>query len=42
MDTTIARVTFRLEDGRVLTGPSTHDQPRYEVRERGGRIEVKA
>ena len=33
---------FRLEDGRVLNGPSTHDQPRYEVRERGGRIEVKA
>lgn len=33
---------FRLEDGRVLNGPSTHDQPRYEVRERDGRIEVKA
>jgi nitrite reductase/ring-hydroxylating ferredoxin subunit/uncharacterized membrane protein len=33
---------FRLEDGRVLNGPSTHDQPRLEVRERGGRIEVKA
>jgi nitrite reductase/ring-hydroxylating ferredoxin subunit/uncharacterized membrane protein len=32
---------FRLEDGRVLNGPSTHDQPRYEVRERNGRIEVK-
>jgi nitrite reductase/ring-hydroxylating ferredoxin subunit/uncharacterized membrane protein len=32
---------FRLEDGRVLEGPSTHDQPRYEVRERDGRIEVK-
>ena len=33
---------FRLEDGRVLNGPSTHDQPRYEVRERNGRIEVRA
>lgn len=33
---------FRLEDGRVLNGPSTHDQPRYEVRERDGKIEVKA
>ena len=33
---------FRLEDGRVLNGPSTHDQPRYDVRERDGRIEVKA
>ena len=33
---------FRLEDGRVLNGPSTHDQPRYEVRERDGVIEVKA
>ena len=32
---------FRLEDGRVLNGPSTHDQPRLHVRERGGRIEVK-
>jgi len=33
---------FALEDGRVLTGPSTHDQPVLEVRERDGRIEVKA
>lgn len=33
---------FSLEDGRVLTGPSTHDQPRFIVREREGRIEVKA
>lgn len=31
---------FALEDGRVLTGPSTHDQPRFDVRERDGRIEV--
>ena len=34
--------TFRLEDGRVLNGPSTHDQPRYQVREKNGKIEVKA
>jgi len=33
---------FSLEDGRVLTGPSTHDQPRFIARERDGRIEVKA
>jgi nitrite reductase/ring-hydroxylating ferredoxin subunit len=33
---------FRLEDGGVLNGPSTHDQPRYEVRERDGQIEVRA
>jgi len=33
---------FRLADGRVLNGPSTHDQPRFEVRERNGSIEVKA
>jgi nitrite reductase/ring-hydroxylating ferredoxin subunit/uncharacterized membrane protein len=33
---------FALEDGRVLTGPSTHNQPCLEVRERGGQIEVKA
>jgi nitrite reductase/ring-hydroxylating ferredoxin subunit len=32
---------FSLEDGRVLTGPSTHDQPRFIARERNGRIEVK-
>ena len=33
---------FALEDGRVLTGPSTHNQPCLEVRERAGQIEVKA
>ena len=33
---------FALEDGRVLEGPSTHNQPRLEVRERDGQIEVKA
>ncbi|HEY2435163.1 MAG TPA: Rieske 2Fe-2S domain-containing protein [Vicinamibacterales bacterium] len=33
---------FRLEDGAVIDGPSTHDQPRFDVREREGQIEVKA
>jgi nitrite reductase/ring-hydroxylating ferredoxin subunit/uncharacterized membrane protein len=33
---------FALDDGRVLNGPSTHDQPCLVVRERDGRIEVKA
>jgi nitrite reductase/ring-hydroxylating ferredoxin subunit/uncharacterized membrane protein len=33
---------FALEDGRVLNGPSTHNQPCLVVRERGGRIEVKS
>ena len=33
---------FALEDGRVLTGPSTHNQPCLIVRERDGRIEVKS
>ena len=33
---------FALEDGRVLNGPSTHDQPCLEARERDGLIEVKA
>jgi nitrite reductase/ring-hydroxylating ferredoxin subunit/uncharacterized membrane protein len=33
---------FSLEDGRVLRGPSTHNQPCLEVRERDGQIEVKA
>src|SRR4029079_18436484 len=32
---------FALDDGRVLNGPSPHDQPCYEVRERNGKIEVK-
>jgi nitrite reductase/ring-hydroxylating ferredoxin subunit/uncharacterized membrane protein len=31
---------FRLEDGTVVNGPSTHPQPCFAVRERGGRIEV--
>jgi nitrite reductase/ring-hydroxylating ferredoxin subunit/uncharacterized membrane protein len=33
---------FALEDGRVLNGPATHDQPCLVVRERDGTIEVKA
>jgi nitrite reductase/ring-hydroxylating ferredoxin subunit len=33
---------FSLEDGRVLNGPATHNQPCLIVRERDGRIEVKA
>jgi nitrite reductase/ring-hydroxylating ferredoxin subunit/uncharacterized membrane protein len=32
---------FALDDGHVVNGPSTHDQPCLVVRERGGRIEVK-
>ena len=33
---------FALEDGRVLNGPATHNQPCLEVRERDGKIEVTA
>ena len=33
---------FALEDGRVLNGPATQDQPCLLVRERNGLIEVKA
>ena len=33
---------FALDDGRVLNGPATLNQPRLEVRERDGQIEVKA
>jgi nitrite reductase/ring-hydroxylating ferredoxin subunit/uncharacterized membrane protein len=32
---------FALDDGHVINGPSTHNQPVLEVRERDGRIEVK-
>jgi nitrite reductase/ring-hydroxylating ferredoxin subunit/uncharacterized membrane protein len=32
---------FALDDGRVLNGPATYNQPCLVVRERGGRIEVK-
>ena len=33
---------FALEDGRVLNGPATQSQPCLLVRERDGRVEVKA
>lgn len=33
---------FRLEDGGVINGPATINQPSLEVRERDGEIEVKA
>lgn len=33
---------FRLDDGQVITGPATQNQPCLDVRERGGRIEVRA
>jgi nitrite reductase/ring-hydroxylating ferredoxin subunit len=32
---------FALDDGRVLNGPATHNQPCLAVRERDGRIEAK-
>jgi nitrite reductase/ring-hydroxylating ferredoxin subunit/uncharacterized membrane protein len=32
---------FDLEDGHVINGPATQDQPTYRVRERDGKIEVK-
>jgi nitrite reductase/ring-hydroxylating ferredoxin subunit/uncharacterized membrane protein len=32
--------TFRLDDGTVVKGPSTHPQPCFAVRERDGQIEV--
>ena len=33
---------FALEDGRVINGPATQNQPSLEAREMSGRIEVKA
>ena len=33
---------FALDDGRVLNGPATQNQPCLTVRERGGQIEVKS
>lgn len=33
---------YRLQDGSLQRGPSTHPQPVFEVREREGRIEVRA
>jgi nitrite reductase/ring-hydroxylating ferredoxin subunit len=32
---------FALEDGAVLEGPATFTQPCFEVRSRGGQIEVR-
>ena len=32
---------FRMRNGRVLTGPSTVNAPRYAVRVRNGQVEVK-
>ncbi len=32
---------YRLDDGRVLDGPATFDQPSYDVRVRQGQIEVR-
>jgi nitrite reductase/ring-hydroxylating ferredoxin subunit/uncharacterized membrane protein len=32
---------FCVRDGRVEHGPATFDQPRFDVREQGGRVEVK-
>lgn len=32
---------FRLSDGRVMAGPATMSEPRFEVRVRAGRIEVR-
>ena len=33
---------FRLDDGSVINGPATENQPAFDVRERGGQIEIKA
>ena len=33
---------FSLEDGRVINGPATQNQPCFDVREQAGRIEIKA
>jgi nitrite reductase/ring-hydroxylating ferredoxin subunit/uncharacterized membrane protein len=33
---------FSVEDGRVIDGPATHPQPRFETRVRDGQIEVRA
>jgi nitrite reductase/ring-hydroxylating ferredoxin subunit len=32
---------FSLEDGTVLRGPATSDQPAFDVREQDGRVEVR-
>ncbi len=33
--------TFSLEDGRIVNGPTTHEQPVYECRIRGGQVEIR-
>jgi nitrite reductase/ring-hydroxylating ferredoxin subunit/uncharacterized membrane protein len=33
---------FALDDGHVINGPATQDEPAFEVRERAGRIAVRA
>jgi nitrite reductase/ring-hydroxylating ferredoxin subunit len=33
--------TFRLEDGEILKGPATAPAPSFEVRRRGGKVEVR-
>ena len=32
---------FALDDGTVINGPATQQQPAYDVRERGGSVEIK-
>jgi len=32
---------FALADGGLLRGPATRDQPAYEVRETGGRLQLR-
>ena len=34
--------TFALDDGRIVNGPATFPQPRFEARINGERIEVRA
>jgi nitrite reductase/ring-hydroxylating ferredoxin subunit len=34
--------TFRLADGSIVRGPSPYPQPRWEVRLRGGVVELRA
>ena len=33
--------TFRLEDGELVKGPATSPAPSYEVRRRGGKVEIR-
>jgi len=32
---------FRLADGAVVVGPATADQPAYEIRREGGKLEAR-